>query len=91
MVTRATLRVETNSGDAEAGVIPVDMTETHSQDPDAAKELGDVVKIIKSVRRHIVIGKGEKMNLFPIHHFRHPRVGNGEKLKPFRSASGSCG
>jgi len=58
MVTRATLRVETNSGDAEAGVIPVDMTETHSQDPDTAEKLWYIIKIIEAVGGHIVIGKG---------------------------------
>ncbi|MBW2585201.1 MAG: hypothetical protein JRE36_17030 [Deltaproteobacteria bacterium] len=75
-------------GNSKQRIVAVNITDTEAQNMVAGKQLRSIVKIIKSIGCHIIIGKGHKGQFSFRHQIGKMGVGDRQKLKPFGPATG---
>ena len=67
-------RSEVKCGDAEQGVVLINVADAQPQSIKAAEQLRSIVKIVESVRSDIIISQGHEIDLFLIHQFLNVHV-----------------
>ena len=74
-------------GNSKQRIVAVNITDTEAQNMVAGKQLRSIVKIIKSIGCHIIIGKGHKGQFSFRHQVGKMGVGDRQKLKPINSVN----
>ncbi len=80
--------IKLQRGNSKQRIVAVDITDAEAQDMIAAKNLRCVVKIIETVRCHIIIRQGHERGPALRHQVGKMGVGDRQKLKPFGPATG---